>query len=217
MKATMTKPMTQGDWSMRDDVLFWKYDWFNVVEAQKDAARKDAGHLPKSAFDERDVTEIATELCEKYSLVPPTIDPDNISVKQREIDLDVSRDRMRSFGDGRPHYVKGTAIDVRLPFTGDPGMFNVKPNTWTTSIPRGSIEGNSVIFTISGTELSAEKVKANIESTVAEIQKWLDFQSDSARGFPEQLAQVVNQALEARKSKLGADSDLISGLGFKVE
>ena len=96
-------------------------------------------------------------------------------------------------------------------------MFNIEPNTWTTSIPRGRVEGNSIVFSVSGTDLSPEKVKSEISSSVSEIQQWLDFQSDSARGFPEALARVVKQAVEARHSKLAADNDLVSNLGFRVE
>ncbi|MCE8006836.1 hypothetical protein [Aestuariivita sp.] len=202
---------------MRDEVLFWKYEWSAVVHAQQEAARKDADRLADSDFEGRDVDEIIAELCEKYSLEPPVLDPENITVKQREIEIDVSHNRRRSWGDDPPHYIKGTAIDVRLPFTGDAGMFNIKPNTWTTSIPRGRVEGNSIVFSVSGTDLSPEKVKSKISGTVSEIQKWLDFQSDSARGFPEALARVVKQAVEARQSKLVADNDLVSNLGFRVE
>ncbi|MEP1696429.1 MAG: hypothetical protein ABJJ69_07820 [Paracoccaceae bacterium] len=202
---------------MRDEVLFWKYEWSAVVQAQQEAARKDADRLVDSDFKRRDTEEIIAELCEKYSLEPPLLDPDNITVKQREIEIDVSHNRRRSWGDDRPQYIKGTAIDVRLPFTGDADMFNVKPNTWTTSIPRGRVEGNSIVFSVRGTDLSPEKVKSEISASVSEIQKWLGFQSDSARGFPEALARVVEQAVEARQSKLVADNDLVSNLGFKVE
>lgn len=202
---------------MSDDVLFWKYDWNRVVDAQKAAATKDADQMGKPDFDDITAEELTAQLCQKYSLEVPSLEVDNISVKQREIEIDISRDRIRYVSAGGPHYIKGTAVDVRIPFIGDPGMFNIKPNTWTTSVPRGRVEGNSIVFTISGTDLSQEKVKSQVDHQIKEIQQWLDFQKNSVGNFPNELAQVVKQALEARKKKLDADSNLISGLGYKVE
>ena len=202
---------------MRDEALFWKYDWFAVVEAQKAAARKDAGNMSKGDLARQSLEELLAGLCEKYSLEVPALDLHNITVKQRETEIDVSHDRMRYFSTGGPHYVKGVAIDVRVPFVGDPGMFNIKPTTWTTSLPRGRIEGNSVRFTISGTDLSPEKVKSEIDHRISEIQQWLGFQEKSVGNFQSELAQITKQALEARKRKLDADSDLIAGLGYPTE
>ena len=202
---------------MHDDILFWEYEWFKVSDEQKEGARRYADQLPQAAFEGREMAEIAAELCEKYSLVPPTLDHIKITVEKREIEIDVSHNRTWYFGRGRPRYVKGTAFDVRVPFNGDPKMFKIKPNKSFSNFPRGRVESNSVAFTISGIDLSIDKVKAEITSRVVEIQTWLDFLSESARDFPNALNQVVVQTLEARKSKLSADSDLISGLGFKVE
>ena len=202
---------------MPDEALFWKYDWLAVVEAQKAAARKDAENMSKADFAQRSFEELRVGLCEKYSLEVPALDLDNITVSQRETEIDVSHDRMRYFSTGDPHLVKGTAIDVRVPFVGDPGMFNIKPTTWTTSLPRGRIEGNSVRFTISGTNLLPEKVKSAIDHRISEIQEWLGFQEKRVGNFPNELAQVAMQALEARKKKLDADTELISGLGYWTE
>lgn len=202
---------------MRDEALFWKYDWFAVVEAQKAAARKDAGNMSRADFARQSLEELRVSLCEKYSLEVPALDLDNITVNQRETEIDVSHDRMRYFSTGGPHYVKGTAIDVRVPFVGDPGMFNIKPTTWTTSLPRGRIEGNSVRFTISGTDLSPENVKSEIDHRISEIQQWLGFQETSVGNFPNELAQISKQALEARKKKLDADAELVAGLGYRTE
>ena len=202
---------------MCDDVLFWEYDWNRVVEAQKMGATKDAGNMTKSDFENSSIEDLAEQLCEKYSLEVPKLDKDTISIKQREVEIDVSGDRDRYFSSHGPHYVQGTAIDVRVPFHGDPNMFKVKPNTWTTAIPRGRVEANSIVFTISGTDLTQDQVKAEINRKIGEIEQWLGFQGESIGNFPNELAQVVGQAVEARKKKLDADTELVSGLGYNVE
>lgn len=202
---------------MHDEILFQECDWFKTIEAQKNAACNEANRLSESAFEEHSIEEIAAELCEKYSLIPPTLDTDKIKGKKRDIKIDVSHDRMRYFSGSGTRYVEGTAIDVRVPFSGDPKMFKLNPNIWSTSVAYGRVEGKSVVFTIGGINLSTEKVKDEINKRVAEIEKWLNYQSESVSGFSDELNKIVVEALEARKSKLNADNELIAGLGFKVE
>lgn len=202
---------------MRDDVLFWEYDWNQVVENQKVIATKDAGRMIKSDFESSSIEDLAKQLCEKYSLEVPKLDKDAISIKQREVEIDVSGDRDHYFSSDGPHYVQGTAIDVRVPFHGDPGMFKVKPNSWTTVNPRGRVEANSIVFTISGTDLTQDNVRAEVDRKVGEIEQWLGFQENSIGNFSSELAQVVGHAIVARKKKLDADADLVSGLGYDVE
>jgi len=141
---------------MRDNqALFWEYDWNRVAEGQKVAANRDVESYIGTTFSGNSMEELADQLCDKYSLTVPELDLENISVKRWEVQIDVSNDRMRYFSGDGPHHRPGTAIDVRIPFSGDKDMFKIKPNTWTTSIPRGRVEGNSVVFTISGTKLAA--------------------------------------------------------------
>lgn len=202
---------------MREDVLFWEYDWFGVVEAQKRAVQRDIDSLSDRDFENATTDEIVASVCEKFSLRAPTLDRENITVKQREVDIERGLERRGYFSDHGSYTVKGTAIDVRVPFDGDKEMFKVKPTTFTTVIPRGRIDGNSLLFTISGTDLTTDNVKSEIERRLNEVQQWLDFQSKSVGNFPTELSQIAKQAVDRRKDKLDADRELVSGLGFRTE
>ena len=202
---------------MHDKFLFQEYDWFDVRQKIKVEACGEVDQLPEAAFKKHDIAEIAAELCKKYLPILPTLEINNIKLKKRKIPSEVSRGRRQYFGNDGPHYVKGTAIDVYVPFDGDPEMFNVKPSTCSVSCLRGRVEGKFIIFTISVDALSPDKVKADINSRVADIQECLDYLSKSVSGFSDELNKIVVEALEARKSKLNADNELIAGLGFKVE
>lgn len=201
---------------MRDeDILFWELDWHGVVEHQKKQAQQKAEGVTADFFEKGSLDELAEELASEFSLEPPEIDSENIEVDKREVDIDIGGDWDRYFSRPGPHLVKGTAIDVRVPFTGDRGMFRVRPSTFHHSPPRGQVRSGVIEFTISGTDLTTESVQAKIDGRLKTIQEFLDFQKQSIGKFPEQLHQFVYQALEHRQSKLKADDDLISGLGYK--
>jgi len=202
---------------MQDDVLFWKYDCSGVAQAQKAAARKDIEKLSKQTFEIKSVDELRVELASKYSLEVPKLQKSDISVKLREVQIDVRGDRFRHYSSGGPHYVTGTAVDVRMPFTGDAEMFQVKPNIWTTSIPRGRVQSGALIYTVEDTSLSQEKVKSEIDFWVASVETWLGHLEQSISSFPQELSREIEGLLVARKMKVERDSSLISGLGYRIE
>jgi hypothetical protein len=199
-----------------DGILFWEYDWHAVTQNQLKQLQKTAGSLSADAFEQNSLDVLAGELAAQFSLEPPKIEPENIEIRQRGIEIDVSGDRSRAFSRSGPHYVKGTAIDVKLPFTGDEQMFGIRPSTYNFDPPKGWVRDGYIEFTVSGTGLTAERVKAEIDSRVKSISEFLEFQSKSIGTFPQELRRVAYQALEQRQAKLKADEDLISGLGYKT-
>lgn len=198
------------------DVLFWEGDWFSVVEAQKQQMQRKIQNMSAADLAKKSIDERAGEIAAEFMLVPPTIFPDQIEVSQREADVNVSRYRDRNFGGEGSHYVKGTAIDVRLPFEGDRNMFRVRPTTYHHNPPRANAGANHIEFTIEGVNLTSDQAKARIDETVKAISEFLEFQKGSVGNLADQLRQLATQALQARKQKLDADRSLVAGLGYKV-
>lgn len=198
-----------------EDILFWELDWHSVVEHQKQLLRQKVENLSAEDFEGATLDEHAAQLTADLALEPPKIFPENINVSQREVEIGVSGNRGDYFSRPGQHYVKGTAIDVRLPFQGDKEMFRIKPTTFTKP-PRGRVEREYIVFTIEGFDLTKEQVKAQIDERTNKIAKFLGFQAKSIGSFPSEIRKVAYQALEQRQNKLQADSDLIAGLGYEV-
>jgi hypothetical protein len=197
-----------------DEILFWKADWSSVIRHQLDNARQAVDALSSTELASDDVE---AKIYTRYSLEIPELDGENLSVSHREIEVDVSHDRNRYFSDQGPHYLKGTAIDVRVPFKGDADLFMVRPSTYDLNPPRGTIQGNFVCFTIEGVNLDRSQVKQRIDENVRSIETFLSHQRNSIGDFPDRLKSTIRNAIEARSEKLRADSSLIEGLGYKVE
>ncbi len=199
-----------------EDILFWDMDWHSVVEHQKRQAQLKAESLTAEDFDKATLDDLADGLAAELALVPPKIFPENLDVRQREVEIDVSGHRDRYSMRPGPHYVKGTAIDVRLPYEGDKAMFQVRPSTYNHSPPHGRVTAEHVEFTIESVSLEKDQVKSEIEERIKAITEFLDFQSQSIGNFPDELRKVAYQALEQRQKKLQADSDVITGLGYQI-
>lgn len=200
-----------------DDILFWEIDWFDAVLAQKASLEKAVLATNPKVIQVDSLVDLANDFCERFSLVPPTLHLDKVEFSQKEVDVDVSSGR-RSFdyGYAQRAYERGTEVTVRLPFTVDEGMLKLKPKTFTTNIPYGCVSHGSVYHRISGVSLNKERLKEAVEGWLKSMEEWIGFQHQSVGNYPEELREHALRHLRARKEKLEADNDLISGLGYKT-
>lgn len=202
----------------RTDLLFCNVDWHSVAEHQKREMANaidgyDADQLLNTATD--DLAEYFVNL---YRIDVPTLDLDAIIADQREIQIDVSQDPLRYIRDrSQPFYITGTRVEVEIPFTGEPEVFRIQPTTFSLNPPRGDIRGNTLVLAVQGSRLDPEAVRPQIDQQIESITSVLDHLQSSTAGLTEVLSKSAVERIEGRKSKLLADRNLVSGLGFPMK
>lgn len=202
----------------REDYLFTGVDWFSVERNQNARMIEEIDGINADRLLNTSVDDLVQYFVEKFQIVVPRLDVDNLVVDQREKQIDVSRDPMRAmWGHGGPYYVAGTEIEVELPFEGEAEAFKIQPTTYTLNPPRAEIRGSKVLFYIAGTDLTADSVRREIDSRVQSIQSYLTTVQSNAAGLNSQLPNAARQAIEARRSKLLAGRDMVASLGFKMK
>ena len=200
------------------DLLFCGVDWFSVERAQQQAvdaeiAAYDADKLLNTADD-----TLVDYFIQKYSLDVPVLDRDGIVADQREVDVDVSQDRLRYISDrSRPFHIKATRIEVEVPFSGDRNFFKIQPTTFSMSPPRGEVRAASLLLHVEGTDLAGERVRQEIDRTLAQIEGSLAHHRTAAATFNAGLASRASNLVLARKRKLLADRNLVASLGFPMK
>ena len=196
-----------------EETLFWKSDWSSVEKSikqkmSKDIAAQDGNQLLNTSTD-----DLAAYYEKKYKIDVPIIDHDNVSVGQREAQIDVRNDHIRyPFAS----YVTGTAIDVEVPFQGDENAFHVQPTTHTTSFPRAEVSSGVLRFTLQGINMKEEQVQAEIKNRLEKIETYLSLLNSDVSSFNNTLIEQVKNQIETRKKKLLSDRNLVAGLGFKI-
>src|ERR1700704_3331585 len=84
---------------------------------------------------------------------------------------------------GRTIHRSGTLLTLVVPFTGDAGMFWVRPNTFDSAPPRGNLNGNTMVLRVRGTDLNKEAVSKAFNSTLDDFARYLAWQRASADQF----------------------------------
>lgn len=200
------------------DLLFCSKDWSSVERAQGDAIDQevDAYHADKLLNTSDDA--LVDYFVRKYRLDVPELQVDKIIADQNEVQIDVSGDSMRYISDrSRPFFIKGTQIEVEIPFDGEAEFFRIQPSTFSMSPPSGKVRGDRLVLGIRGDNLEGDQIRQFIDRAIAEIQQNLSRLRSSAEGFNATIASRAQDRITFRKTKLLRDRDLVAGLGFAMK
>ena len=202
----------------QDDYLFCGADWFSVAESQRRTLQSEIDAIEGNRLLNTSVDDLCAFFEEKFTIDIPELHEDQIVADQQETQIDVSQESMRFIRDrSRPFHVAGTLVEVMVPFSGEPEAFTIQPTTYTTAPPRGEIRGSTLVIKVQGTDLEPQQVKGEIDRTIGEIKKYLDWLRGNACGFNEQIRRLANERINWRRQKLLADQNLVANLGFPLK
>lgn len=201
----------------REDYLFMGSDWYAVAQSQHAKMLKEVEGFDGTRLLNTSVEDLVRYFADKYSVAFPTLHVDDLVVDQRETKVDVSRDPLRFIPDrSGPVYIAGTEIEVELPFSGDGGVFSIRPSTFDFNPPAATVSGDRLRFSVVGTNLEAPQVRARIDETVRSIESHLKNLQSDVSAFNAQRSGAARTAIEARRAKLLSNSSLVASLGFKM-
>jgi hypothetical protein len=199
------------------DYLFSKASWYEVERNQLAQMKKSIDEMDGNRLLNTAVDDLAAYFVDKFRIDVPSLLTDQIVVDQRETKIDISQDHGRLIHDrSQPFYIPGTEIEVEVPFTGDAEAFKIQPTSGTYSPPQAEVRGSVLIFRINGYDLNPEKVRAEIDRTIKEIQDYLVTLRGNVSGLHAKLPNQAKAAIESRRNKLLSDRNLVGSLGFKM-
>ena len=147
----------------------------------------------------------------------PTLIEERIVADQREKEIDVSNDPGRYWSSPGPHLLRGTEISVSIPFTGDRGVFFIRPSHFALNPPSAQINDSDLTLREAGIDLKPDQVRADVDSTLNGIKWHLANLKPEIDAYNGSLRQVSRTAIEARKAKLLRDQNLVSAIGFPLK
>jgi hypothetical protein len=202
---------------MRSDQLFSQVDSFSFFEQQKRemVAEIEQANLSRSLAG-GDIAAMTDDFVGRYMPHLPVLHPENKTYDTEEIDIDISGDPQRLFfhtGIGRP-VVRGTRINIYVPFDGEPTLFYVLPSTFNTNPPRADIESNTLVFRYEDTQIDDSKLKIALESWLKDVQQYLTWHEKGLGENRRKLVGAAQQALHQKLAQQQAAQGALQGLGI---
>jgi len=118
---------------------------------------------------------------------------------------------------GEPVPVDGTLVRLRVPFTGDVNLFELRASTWSPNFPEGEISGGAVVFLRTwGSTPNKEDVERWVDEELSRLRQHVGYQSGEVHQHNGQLRAIAIERIRARRSHLLASQNLQASLPFKM-
>jgi hypothetical protein len=165
-------------------------------------------------------TELEQYYIEKVSVAPLTLDAFGYYIEgQKGTQIDVTHDFRRAVFDGGPHYVKGTALDIAVPYTGDPQLWRLRASTYSLSgYPELEVRDDVVVFTYQFPDDSPEpeRLKTEIERTVRSLGEAVAHLAGNVQSHNQEAVVSIKQALQRKLQKAQSAVSAVTGLGIPI-
>lgn len=155
------------------------------------------------------VEDLVEHIVSQMYVEPLQIYEEQMTRDQLETKIDVAGWPGRfTRGDG-PCLVPAIRVTVSLPFTGDVNLWRLRPNTWCSVVPHGTVTGDTVDMVFERPlDEPLEPIKKNLEENLELIRKHIAWQKESIDQFNNGLANTVRSAVEARRQRLAKHDKL---------
>ena len=211
--------------SHRDrDLLFYDGDLGEALRQHHLKTQQKVDSIPQDQFlsipDDTLVQHIVAEL----HIEPLTIYEDRMVMDQRETKVDVSDDWDRAFSPDRgPVGVPGIAITISIPYTGDEGLWKMRPSTWRSTFPRASVTtpdrdgvGYVKLTASQASDRGPERLKQHVDRTLDDIRFNLENQRRQVEQENQALEGRVRAAIQNRGTRLERHEGIVRALNIPL-
>jgi hypothetical protein len=189
------------------------------------------GHVEKivaeiNALDNGYVLKASPTELEQYFLDKTLVRPlvllvdDRHIENQQGVDVDVTGDFRRGVFPGEQASVRGTKLDVAIPFEGDPILWKLRASTFSMSgYPELTIRNDRIIFSISFPDDTANpvEVRAEIDRETKALADAVTYLRRDVEQHNASAPTRIRQALEQKRKLAEATSGVVGGLGIPVK
>ncbi len=189
----------------------------NIIDSVVNEIKSlENGYVLKAS--EAELEEFYTE---KALIDPLVLHSDQQYIKnQSGTQIDVSHDFRRALFPGERAVVRGTRIDIAIPFEGDPMLWRIRASTWSSGgYPEIKVENGEIIMSVSFPDDSAnpERLKSDISGSIKSLEGALGYLKNDVANHNNSVRNAVKQALKRKRDLAQASTGAIAALGIPVK
>ena len=161
--------------------------------------------------------ELCSYFVEKYKVNTIQIDDSKIQVEPGDVEIDVSK-RMEyvAYGDPGPVYATGTRMTYYIPFTGDAQLFELRPSTQSSAIPRAEVRVSELVMVYEEPPATVSRIQETFTSDLETLKDYLEWVEEDITPFNASLFKKVYESIRGRRDKLLKDRKIAEQTGFAL-
>ena len=201
------------------NLLFYERDLDSQLHARQQRVSPAVDGISEEQFLICSDKELVDHICTDLTVEPLVLQEDAITMKQAEIQVDVSGDPMRAFHSGRggPFYIPGTRADVDIPFTGEDWIFRFRTNPWSLVLPNAEVHRGHLRVSISFPhDADSGKFKETYERDLKLVKEHIERSHNQVMNYNRNLPLLIQQAITSRRQRLSKHADIASLLDIPL-
>ncbi len=209
----------------RENTLFWDDDLSATLDHYAKSAKDKVDAINQDQFLATPIDDLVAHIVNDLYVSPLELYEDKAEMVQQEVRVDVSHNRSRNpFGDSGPIMVPGIKVVISIPYTGDPSLWQLKPNQWRSTIPHGDIRspnrdgvGYLDIVIQQPADDPQQQIKTHLDNVLDGVRFYINGQSSQIKGHNDTLEVNVRRLVEARRERLNKHDRLADFLNIPMK
>lgn len=200
---------------------FCNGDTFSTFRNYIDKISKEIKNLDNEYILKASQTELEDYYIEKSKIRPLLLHTDQYYIEnQKGVSIDVRNDFRRGVPQGERAIVRGTCLEIAIPYEGDQVLWEIRASTFSLSgYPEIEVKDDRIILSISFPDDNVEstKIKSEIDRSikslteaVQNLKKDVDNHNNTA---PQTIKSSVQRKFNLARSTIGA----VSALGIPIK
>jgi hypothetical protein len=201
-----------------DDLLFNSGYLRDALAQQAARMSEEVKRAPEDHLLHADVDAWATALAERWQVEAPKLAPEEdwYQDEPQPTQVDVSHEHfMRAITDpSTPTYIDGYRVVVRIPFSGDAGIFQLRPSSYTLNPPRGTVRGSELTQTIEYPHDRPADIAAAARGLANSVGTYLRSAAADIEVFNQSLEAQARGVVETRRQRILAHREHVAATGL---
>lgn len=178
------------------------------------------------ALDNEYILKASETELEDYYTEKAFIEPLVLHSEQRYIEnqsgtqIDVSHDVSRGVFPGERAVVRGTKIDIAIPYEGNAMLWQIQPSTYSMSgYPEIELKNGKILLSISFPDDSAnpEQLKSNIERNIKSLEGAVGCLKNDVIKHNQSIQTTIKQAIKRKKELAKSTTGAVAALGIPIK
>jgi hypothetical protein len=167
----------------------------------------------------------ATEL-EQYYIAKVLIDPLSLDTANYYIDeqkgtqIDVTHDFNRFVFPGERATVRGTTLDIAVPYTGDKLLWQIRPSTYSLSgYPEIEVRNDVIVFacTFPDDSVNSDRLKAEIDGKLRALADAAKNLTGDVENHNRGVSQAIKSVLARKRARAQSALGAVTALGIPIK
>lgn len=166
-------------------------------------------------------TELEQYYIEKAIIEPLTLYSDQQYIENHSgTQIDVSHDVRRAVFSGERAEVRGTKIDIAIPFEGDPMLWRLKASTWSMGgYPEIDVRNGEILFSISFPDdsVNPDQLKADIDRNIKSLEGAVGYLKNDVDRHNASVPGAIKNALNRKRETARSTTGAVAALGIPMK